>query len=518
MSEVDTSPRIAVLALPGFRTSLSLVVIVIGSVAYALNAWRWGTIPDTSWLTTVVELVASGQRLYSDVIETNPPFSIWLYAIPVRLAAALGVAPEGVVRLYTLIICLAGSALTGWMLAASGLLARRRATTVAVALFAVAVLLSGNAFSQRDQLGAVLCLPLLVLAAWRALPEPKPSPEPLHWLAAGAGAGVLAMVKPYYAAVVFSAACLLALKRRDLRAFFMPEFLLSAALTAACLAVSNALHPEFFETLLPLLSDTYMSYRLPLGMLLQIVMPWLALPAAYLLVRRFIERPEPCDFLMLAAAAALLPYLLQGKGWAYHAYAAVLFGSAALVVSLAMLSGRRASGSGSAAGLGRVLLVVVAVMLAHLRFAASEKPDESLVMAGRQAGGNPTVGILGGGIEIGHPLARMIGGRWVEPYCSDWPATYAFRRQAAGDPAEAQRYEAMASAYFAGKRSRLLDDPPQILIVDRGDRLVAAMVGRFGFQPVLDLYDRIAAAGDVELYRLKPMPVASAGGAPVASH
>ena len=46
---------------------------------------------------------------------------------------------------------------------------------------------------------------------------PKPSPRTLHWLAAGAGAGVLAMVKPYYAGIVIAAACMLALKRRDIR-------------------------------------------------------------------------------------------------------------------------------------------------------------------------------------------------------------------------------------------------------------------------------------------------------------
>ena len=46
--------------LPGFRISLALAVLFIGAIAYAFNAWRWGTIPDTSWLITVAERVASG--------------------------------------------------------------------------------------------------------------------------------------------------------------------------------------------------------------------------------------------------------------------------------------------------------------------------------------------------------------------------------------------------------------------------------------------------------------------------
>ena len=249
--------------LPLFWMVSTLAVVLVAAAAYALNAWRWGTVPDTSWPITVIERVAAGERLYIDVIELNPPFSIWLYMVPVRLAMALGVEPESAVRLYTILLCLAGSALTGWLLAASGLLARRSAALASVALFAVAVLVSGNAFSERDQIGAMLGLPLLILAAWRALPAPQPSPKALHWLAAGAGAGVLAMVKPYYAVIVVAAACMLALKRRDIRVFFLPEFVLSGVITAAYLGLSYALYPAFFETLLPVLRDTYMAYRRP---------------------------------------------------------------------------------------------------------------------------------------------------------------------------------------------------------------------------------------------------------------
>jgi hypothetical protein len=122
--------------------------------------------------------------------------------------------------------------------------------------------------------------------------------------------------------------------------------------------------------------------------------------------------------------------------------------------------------------------------------------------------------MLAGGIEIGHPLARMIGGRWIEPYCSDWPAIFAIRRQrssaAAGNEAAALRYEAMAAEYLSGKRSRLLAAPPRLLIVDRGDGLVTDMLGRFGFQALLDRYERIAAHGDVELHRQRVGPVAFA--------
>lgn len=501
---------------PLFWTLAALSIVLVSAVAYAFNDWRWGTIPDTSWLITVIERIDAGQRLFVDVIELNPPFSIWLYVLPVRIAAFFDVAPESAIRLYTIAICLAGTALTGWMLASGGMLGRRSAASVAIALFSITVLISGNGFTERDQIGAVLGLPLMLLAAWRALPGQQPSPGALHWLVAGAGGGVLAMVKPYYAIVVVAAACLLALKRRDIRVLFLPEFVLSGAITAAYLALSYTLYPAFFETLLPLLRDTYMAFRQPLDILIFTAVPWLALPVSYAVWRRLINRREPSDFLMAAAIAAWVPYFLQGKAWAYHAYPAVLFGSAALVVGLAVLLEKRTAEP----RFGRIVIVSVAILLAHIRFAATEKPSDILSAAGLQEGKTPTVGMLGGAIETGHPLARIIAGRWIEPYCSDWIATYAMRREmasaATGNTAEASSFQTITERYFVEKKARLMASLPQILIVDQNDGLVSVMLDQFGFKSLLQGYDRIAADGGVELYRLRqdasiltPTPAAS---------
>jgi hypothetical protein len=52
---------------------------------------------DVSWLITVNEKMLAGQRLYVDVIEVNPPASIWLYTPPVWLAERLALRPEAVV-------------------------------------------------------------------------------------------------------------------------------------------------------------------------------------------------------------------------------------------------------------------------------------------------------------------------------------------------------------------------------------------------------------------------------------
>ena len=63
-------------ALPlAARNSLAIAGITLFALVWQM---RWGTIPDTSWLITVCERMLSGERLYAEIYETNPPFSVWL--------------------------------------------------------------------------------------------------------------------------------------------------------------------------------------------------------------------------------------------------------------------------------------------------------------------------------------------------------------------------------------------------------------------------------------------------------
>ena len=72
------------------RNLVALMAITVCSVFFQLY---WGTIPDTSWLITVSERMLSGERLYSQIYETNPPFSVWLYMPPVAAAPDSIAAP-----------------------------------------------------------------------------------------------------------------------------------------------------------------------------------------------------------------------------------------------------------------------------------------------------------------------------------------------------------------------------------------------------------------------------------------
>src|SRR5438876_4199072 len=49
---------------------------------------------DVSWGLIVSERMLDGQRLYVDILETNPPMAVSVYVLGVALARAIGVRPE----------------------------------------------------------------------------------------------------------------------------------------------------------------------------------------------------------------------------------------------------------------------------------------------------------------------------------------------------------------------------------------------------------------------------------------
>jgi hypothetical protein len=48
---------------------------------------------DVSWYLIVSERMLDGQRLYVDILETNPPMAVSVYWLGVALARAIGVRP-----------------------------------------------------------------------------------------------------------------------------------------------------------------------------------------------------------------------------------------------------------------------------------------------------------------------------------------------------------------------------------------------------------------------------------------
>ncbi len=64
---------------PYFDRRSTIAVGLTALVAIAIQSLWIPIDADVSWLITVSERVLSGDRLYVEIFELNPPASVWLY-------------------------------------------------------------------------------------------------------------------------------------------------------------------------------------------------------------------------------------------------------------------------------------------------------------------------------------------------------------------------------------------------------------------------------------------------------
>lgn len=445
---------------------LSITALIVSIIWQA----HLGPGSDVSWLITLCERILGGARLYVDVVETNPPFTVWLYMPAVYLADFLGLTPEYVVRGYAYAVCLVGLGLAGFIIRRGRLPESPRLHALAPACLALLVIFPGNSFTQREIFGVALLLPLLALMAWRA--TANRACEPDWWLAIVAGlcGSVIVLVKPYYAVVVVAPALAIAWKKRSIKSLFSIEYWVICLVCIVYLASVFLFQPEFIYDIYPILADTYMQAKDCMGVVLKYGAAYLVSFYILHLLRPGLRLTPLVTILVIASLAAIVPLVYQGKGWPYHAYPAVVLMLLALLCRLA----QPAVGADPVRGraVPRILLVA-AIAVNWLPFAKAQTPGPELVSAILAATDRPSVAVIGSGVETGHPLTRMVGGRWISAYCSDWLGgiAYSFSRtkRAENDGPDADRYEKMTQRYLDLKAKEFEAAKPDLVFLQRAD-------------------------------------------------
>jgi hypothetical protein len=442
---------------------------------------------DVSWLITVNEKLLAGQRIYVDVIEVNPPASIWLYMPAVWLAGWLHVRPEAMVVAAFILLALFTSAL------ALRISAKLRQPPNLLVLFGalcfVELLLPMGTFAQREHAALLFAVP--ALAALAVLAEGQALSLSAR-VTAGIAAGLVIALKPHFALAMVPAGLFVAWNSRSLRPM-IPVGAAAVAVVAAYLASILAFTPEYVQ-LLPVLAQTYMPLRERWSILL--LGPVVIVPlATYVL--GFALRPRRTSALpwlfLIASAGFVVAALIQGKGYLNHALPGIGLG----FVGLALLA--------SAAGVepGRRRLVVAAgAALACLELYAMAciKPIPGLAEAvTRVAPPRPSVITLGPNLLTGHPLVRNVGGRWAGSSAALFIAAGAHARLPSAPPeAKAQLrrwYEDDLSAFASDVRR----ERPDVILVD-ARRELAWLRREPTVQAATVPYAPRARVGDVEIW------------------
>lgn len=267
---------------------------------------------DIAWHLWIGRQIGHGAGLYTDVVELNPPLWFWLAVPIVRLAHLAGVSAfAGLLAFFV-----TATALSGGLLA---VLVREQPRPQRAAMYGVFGLVSLGLvlreFGQREQYVLLAAVPYAVLIARRATGRPV-SRQLAVCVTTFAATGFA--LKPHFIAVPLLLEAWLFLSARPNWRAWRPEWCVLSLGAIGYAAAVLALTPAYLAATVPMTRLTYGAYDMPIGELLESELAW---PAGLTLIGVLVLgrlRSRIAAAALVAAAAFVLGFAVQAKGWFYH--------------------------------------------------------------------------------------------------------------------------------------------------------------------------------------------------------
>ncbi|MBZ9862658.1 hypothetical protein [Mesorhizobium sp. CA12] len=466
--QADLRPRQAGTA---FRLGLpAAATLLIALYAIVVSRVLPGNV-DVSWLLTVGDRVLSGERLYVDVAEANPPFSTWLYLPFLVLERLTGLSAELWVGLGMVVLAIGSVWLSARILVRADQTLTRFVWAVPALVFLL-LALSPADFGQREQIAVICLLPWLALLAARDRTADFRAGSTAERLAAGIGAAIFVMIKPPFSVLALAAPVLvLAAQRRSARPLLTTENVFGAVLTVGYLVVLVIFMRPFFTDVLPLLREVYLPMRLPVvDMLMLLPVKIFVAMAAATLAMAYPDRPDRDAKVLLLAGVGYVPgFVVLGKGWTYQAMPFLTLGMLAFVLQFIRLRPQRDLPGLARAGVGFGLLLLVTTVAPRqgLAFVEPRGDLDAATAAINRIADHPTFISIGSALQIGNPLVRMTGARMVGRHPSGWMVNDAQVLIESGpDTATHLRLEALRADYTQAIASELATKRPDIVADD----------------------------------------------------
>lgn len=287
--------------------------------------------PDSSWLLHAAQRVADGQRLYVDIMETNPPLIVWLNLLPVWVAGLFGISPFLVFPFLVTLLNIGSLWLVAGEMRKNKLLSEKVVFQVVLLYIAFGFfMLSPAIYGQRELLFISLVLPYLIESLDEDEGVKKLSVRRLIVIIMAA---VGFAIKPFFMLLWGVNELHLAVNRRKFNSIFSLTNWLIGLSQLVYFAMIYYFTPEYITAIIPTVLSTYFTYETTwfvIGKMISIV----AGTAVFLVLlarphgdyKKFVGR----ILVWMLACTALM--LLQRKEWLNHLYPMVFMAGFVVVI------------------------------------------------------------------------------------------------------------------------------------------------------------------------------------------
>jgi hypothetical protein len=404
--------------------SMLVLLGVIGIVLFTVL--RTPLKDDIAWLLYVARRWLAGRELYVDVVEVNPPLIVWISAVPIRLASALGIDAQYTAIPLFVAIVLGCAWWTAGLLRGSGKLFEDRLPVFA-AIGTVLLVVPAGDLGQREHLLVAAILPYLALFA-RSLDGDRPALRAS--LIAGVLAGLGCALKPRYAGVFIVLEGLALLRGH---AVFRAKSLAAGATLLIYAGLVALFCPAYLRRAVPLALALYGATDVPFRHLLLDSLRLIFGQAVALLLWWNHRHRVPYGNLMLTligfAITSTIICFIDGKDWFYHRLPATIATVLALLCwGASALVNRRAASRPAflpfgLAGVAFVVFLVAAFQRLEPQVAVAVEPQDTTVaklehLIRKQKA--RTYIAFSEWIALGFPVVNNTGVAWASRFDSMW--------------------------------------------------------------------------------------------------
>lgn len=458
---------------------------------------------DVVWQLWIGRQMVAGENLYSDILEVNPPLWFWIGRLIVAAGTQLDISTGPL--LVAFFVVAAGLAMTLSSAVEGRRPSRERGVTY-TAVLATLIIMPLPDFGQREHFVLIATIPYCALIARRM--EGVVVPTRLA-MTVGIFAALGFALKHYFALVPLVLECLLIAFRGRTWRPWRPELVSLLVLAGLYVAAIVQFERDFISNMVPLVQLAYGGYDRPIAQILAqpLISAVLLASCGFMLWGR--PRSAFALTALTAAGAFTLAFLLQHKGWRYHAVPAlglIVLAIAAELQHRWPFGPSTASEKAGLASLGAAVFVSFAPTLAGGAYDNEHRAATQAALADAVPG--DTVLALSANASTVWPMIEEKGLVWPSRHFTYWmlPAIAWSERNGQSDAT----MEALKARVLSDAALEIACSRPALILVDthRGSYSIAGSGfdtrAFFGRHPVvaaaLDQYRPLGRQGRLEVF------------------
>ncbi len=305
-----------------YLSAVALICIVLSLMPWAMSFLTYAINVDIAFLTLSADRLLSGEAMSEAYYDTNLPLSIIVQIPPVLLSSALNIPLYHATSIYIFILLGLSLFSTNLLLKKFDDLSVEQRVIILSVFLVMNTIKPGYEFGQKDHILGLALFPLVLAQILITKRIEFNNFLKICVLLAGA---FLILLKPHYGVVPAAIFLHRMIYQKRFAVFLDIDFICLAGMAIGYVCAIFILFPDFIAVILPDILQYYASDISPNVVQIGIILMVQAIvPLAVCQI--FLKKAHPLiSVFSMVAVLTFIPFILQGKGWAYHAIPANVF-------------------------------------------------------------------------------------------------------------------------------------------------------------------------------------------------